>query len=84
MKLLWNAIGSEFGGRYELYERNYADAAETIPVLTLQMAQGSGRAAEFTGFAEPCMAEYDLDAWKASDLINPDDVGLFSRKNRQR
>jgi aromatic ring hydroxylase len=23
MKLLWDAIGSEFGGRHELYERNY-------------------------------------------------------------
>jgi 4-hydroxyphenylacetate 3-monooxygenase len=25
-------------------------------------------------FAEQCMAEYDLDGWTASDLINPDDV----------
>ena len=26
MKLLWDAIGTEFGGRHELYERNYAGA----------------------------------------------------------
>lgn len=24
MKALWDSIGSEFGGRHELYERNYA------------------------------------------------------------
>jgi 4-hydroxyphenylacetate 3-monooxygenase len=24
-----------------------------------------------TGFAEQCMAEYDLDGWNAPDLINP-------------
>jgi aromatic ring hydroxylase len=24
MKLMWDAIGSEFGGRHELYERNIA------------------------------------------------------------
>ena len=26
MKLLWDAIGTEFGSRHELYERNYAGA----------------------------------------------------------
>ena len=30
MKLLWDAIGSEFGGRHELYERNYAGNHENI------------------------------------------------------
>jgi 4-hydroxyphenylacetate 3-monooxygenase len=82
MKLLWDATGTEFGGRHELYERNYAGAAETIRILTLQMAQGSGRTAEFTGFAEQCMAEYDLDGWTAPDLITPDDVSLFLKKGR--
>jgi 4-hydroxyphenylacetate 3-monooxygenase len=82
MKLLWDAVGTEFGGRHELYERNYAGAAETIRVLTLQMAQGSGRTAEFTGFAERCMAEYDLEGWKTPDLVNPDDVNLFLKRDR--
>ena len=30
MKLLWDAIGTEFGGRHELYERNYAGNHENI------------------------------------------------------
>jgi 4-hydroxyphenylacetate 3-monooxygenase len=28
------------------------------------------------GFAEQCMAEYDLDGWTAPDLFNPDAVSL--------
>jgi 4-hydroxyphenylacetate 3-monooxygenase len=81
MKLLWDAIGTEFGGRHELYERNYAGAPETVRWLTWQQAQGSGAAQQFREFAEQCLAEYDLDGWRASDLITPDDVALFV-KNR--
>ena len=80
MKLLWDAMGTEFGGRHELYERNYAGAAETIRVITLELAQASGQTERFKGFAEQCMAEYDLDGWTASDLITPDDVNLFLKK----
>jgi 4-hydroxyphenylacetate 3-monooxygenase len=80
MKLLWDATGTEFGGRHELYERNYAGAPETIRFLTWQMAQTSGQAARFKEFAGRCLAEYDLDGWRAPDLIAPDDVTLFPRK----
>jgi 4-hydroxyphenylacetate 3-monooxygenase len=82
MKLLWDAVGTEFGGRHELYERNYAGAAETIRVVSWQMAQASGQAAQFKGFAEQCMAEYDLNGWTAPDLITPEDVNLFLKKPR--
>ncbi len=34
MKLLWDAIGTEFGGRHELYERNYAGNHEDIRIQT--------------------------------------------------
>jgi 4-hydroxyphenylacetate 3-monooxygenase len=73
-------VGTEFGGRHELYERNYAGAAETIRVVSWQMAQASGQAARFKGFAEQCMAEYDLDGWTVPDLITPDDVNLFLKR----
>ena len=79
MRLLWDAMGTEFGGRHELYERNYAGAPETIRYLTWQMAQASGQAARFKAFAERCMAEYDLDGWTVPDLITPDDVNLFMK-----
>jgi 4-hydroxyphenylacetate 3-monooxygenase len=80
MRLLWDAMGTEFGGRHELYERNYAGAPETIRFLTWQMAQTNGDADRFKAFAERCMAEYDLDGWTVPDLITPNDVNLFLPK----
>ena len=44
MKLLWDAIGSEFGARHELYEMNYAGSHELVRLFPLQQAQGLGRA----------------------------------------
>ena len=63
VNLLWDAIGSEFGGRHELY-----------------MAKGDGTVDRMKGFAEQCMAEYDLDGWTVPDLINPGDVSVLGRK----
>jgi 4-hydroxyphenylacetate 3-monooxygenase len=74
MKLLWDSIGSEFGARHELYEINYAGSTEEIRRYCLFDAQASGNAAKFTGFAEQCMAEYDLDGWKVPDLRDPGDL----------
>ena len=82
MKLLWDAVGTEFGGRHELYERNYAGAAETIRVVSWQMAQASGQARRLKQFAEACMAEYDVDGWIVPDLITPNDVSRFPGRPR--
>ena len=45
MKLLWDAIGTEFGGRHELYERNYAGSNDMIRIQTLEAAMTDGQAA---------------------------------------
>jgi 4-hydroxyphenylacetate 3-monooxygenase len=82
MKLLWDAVGTEFGGRHELYERNYAGAPETVRTLTLQLAEASGRSRELRAFAERCLAEYDLEGWTVPDLVSPNDVNLFLGKPR--
>jgi 4-hydroxyphenylacetate 3-monooxygenase len=71
MKLIWDSVGSEFGGRHELYERNYSGNHESVRAELLFTAQQSGLADAMTGFAEQCMAEYDLDGWTVPDLINP-------------
>ena len=42
MKLMWDAIGSEFGGRHELYERNYFGNHESIRFETLMVADVTG------------------------------------------
>ena len=49
MKLLWDAIGSEFGGRHELYERNYSGNAENIRMEVLFSAMATGQADELQG-----------------------------------
>jgi aromatic ring hydroxylase len=74
LKLLWDAIGSEFGGRHELYEINYGGSTEEIRRYVLFGAMASGTAKNLQGFAEQCMAEYDLDGWKVPDLIDPDEL----------
>lgn len=80
MKLLWDAIGTEFGGRHELYERNYFGNNESIRFETLMVADLTGASAKYKGFAEKCMEEYDLNGWKAPDLMNADDISVIRKR----
>jgi 4-hydroxyphenylacetate 3-monooxygenase len=77
MKLLWDAIGTEFGGRHELYERNYSGNHENVKAEILFAAQAQGTTEDMKGFADDCLAEYDLDGWTVPDLIGNEDVSLF-------
>ena len=74
MKLLWDAIGTEFGGRHELYERNYAGNHEDIRIQALWSARTSGTLDQMTALAEQCMSEYDENGWTDPAWLNPDDV----------
>ena len=49
MKLMWDAIGSEFGGRHELYERNYFGNHESIRFETLMVAERHRRRGTLQG-----------------------------------
>ncbi len=80
MKLLWDAVGTEFGGRHELYERNYSGNHEAIRTELMEAQRGQGMLEDYKGFAEQCLAEYDLDGWTVPDLINPDDVSLVRKR----
>jgi 4-hydroxyphenylacetate 3-monooxygenase len=79
MKALWDSIGSEFGGRHELYERNYAGNHEGVKAELLMFAENRGTVSSMKGLAEQCLAEYDLDGWTVPDLIGNDDVSYFGR-----
>ena len=68
------ASRTEFGGRHELYEINYGGSTEEIRRYCLFGAQASGNADRFKGFAEQCMAEYDLDGWTVPDLTDPGEL----------
>jgi 4-hydroxyphenylacetate 3-monooxygenase len=74
MKLLWDAVGTEFGGRHELYEINYAGNHEDIRIQCMWNARGSGALDRMVGLAEACMADYDENGWRDPSWINPDDV----------
>jgi aromatic ring hydroxylase len=68
MKLLWDAVGSEFASRHDLYEHNYAGNFEFVRWLNYAGAQAYGQAGELKALAERCMSEYDLDGWRVADL----------------
>ncbi|MEE2032793.1 4-hydroxyphenylacetate 3-hydroxylase family protein [Rhodococcus chondri] len=80
MKALWDSIGSEFGGRHELYERNYAGNHENVKAELLFAAESRGDVSSMKGFAEQFMSEYDLDGWTVPDLIGNADVSAFYKK----
>ncbi|HET6269247.1 MAG TPA: 4-hydroxyphenylacetate 3-hydroxylase N-terminal domain-containing protein [Arthrobacter sp.] len=81
MKLLWDSIGTEFGGRHELYERNYSGNHENVKAEILFAAQAQGTTDYMKGFADQCLAEYDLDGWTVPDLISNEDVSLFLKRS---
>ena len=81
MKLLWDAMGSEFGGRHELYERNYAGNHEQIRYETLAVSQATGTMDQMEALVDTCMSEYDLDGWTMPGFINPTDVSVVGKFN---
>jgi 4-hydroxyphenylacetate 3-monooxygenase len=84
LKLLWECVGTEFAGRHELYEINYSGSAEEIRRYALFGAQALGTADKLKGYAEECMAEYDLDGWTVDDLQNPDALSYHVLKQMER
>ena len=62
-KLIWDALGSEFGGRHELYERNYSGNNEQIRLDIVNFARGRGLLAASDALVARCLADYDLDGW---------------------
>lgn len=70
MKLLWDAVGTEFGGRHELYERNYAGNHENTRLELLSSQLASGQVDGYKEFVATFLAEYDLDGWVSPDLAD--------------
>jgi 4-hydroxyphenylacetate 3-monooxygenase len=79
MKLLWDAIGSEFGARHELYEMNYSGSHELVRIFPLQQAQFNGQMKQMEALAEQCMADYDEDGWKHPAYKDGSDISLVGK-----
>jgi len=82
MKLLWDAVGTEFGGRHELYERNYAGNHENTRVELLFQQTANGLVDQYKAFAEQCMSEYDLDGWTVPDLRSFEELRQYEALNQ--
>jgi len=77
MKMLWDAIGSEFGARHELYELNYFGQPEAHHLAALRVARTSGLMQKWEGMVDALASEYDTRGWLAPDLIQPSDVSFL-------
>ncbi len=63
LKALWDAIGSAFAGRHELYERHYAGGWDAVRLMTHADAQRTGDQARFEQLAEQSLSAYDARGW---------------------
>lgn len=62
-KLIWDAVGSEFGSRHAWYEVNYSGNQDQMRLDILRFARIRGLADDFDGLVERCMSDYDLAGW---------------------
>lgn len=79
MRVLWDCIGTEFGGRHELYEINYRGSNDLTRLQNYWESLANGEMGQMKGMVESCMSEYDLDGWTVPDLINNDEVSVLRR-----
>lgn len=79
MKLLWDSIGTEFGGRSELYEINYLGSNDLTRLQNYWEALSLGEMDRMKGMVDTCMSEYDLNGWTVPDLVNNDDVSILKK-----
>lgn len=63
LKMVWDTIGTEFGGRHELYEVNYAGNHENIRMEALFQAEGDGTVERLKAFVDSALDDYDLNGW---------------------
>ena len=59
----------------------YLEAFENIRTEVVHVAEMMGQTQKYRGFAEQCMAEYDLDGWTSDKFLNPADVSAIGKFN---
>ena len=69
-KLIWDAVGSEFGSRHEWYEINYSGNQEQMRLDMARFSGGRGILADCDALVEQCMSEYDLDGWTGNTWLD--------------
>lgn len=77
MKLVWDAVGSEFAGRHELYEHNYFGQPEVTQLALAELSKHDGTFDHARHLVETCMDQYDLNGWTKGGVVDPDDVSFI-------
>ncbi|MEA2318491.1 MAG: paerucumarin biosynthesis protein PvcC, partial [Solirubrobacteraceae bacterium] len=72
-KLIWDAVGSEFGSRHEWYEINYSGNQEQMRLDMARFAGVRGLTDGFDALVEQCLSEYDLDGWAGGPWLDGGD-----------
>ncbi len=78
-KVIWDALGSEFGGRHSFYERNYAGNNEQVRLDAANFARVRGDQETFDALVESCLSDFDLEGWTSNYWYNPTDLTAKSR-----
>ncbi|GHF67356.1 pyoverdin chromophore biosynthetic protein PvcC [Streptomyces mashuensis] len=73
LKLAWDAIGTEFGGRHELYERNYSGNGEQVRLDALRWAGRRGSLARYEALVQECLDDYDTAGWRRGPWTERED-----------
>ncbi|MEU1595101.1 4-hydroxyphenylacetate 3-hydroxylase N-terminal domain-containing protein [Streptomyces sp. NPDC005708] len=63
VRLIWDVLATEFAGRSEIHERNFAGSYEGNRVETFFAGEASGQNARHKALVEECMSQYDLNGW---------------------
>lgn len=71
-KLVWDAIGTEFGARHELYERNYSGNGEQVRLDALRWATRRGSLDRYEALVQECLDDYDTDGWRRGPWLGPE------------
>lgn len=70
LKLIWDAVGTEFGSRHEWYEINYSGNQEQMRLDMLRFAEARGIMRGADELVDQCLWEYDLDGWTAGPWVD--------------
>ena len=70
LKMVWDTIGTEFGGRHELYEVNYAGNHENINMEALFHTEATGAADRHRALVDSALNDYDLNGWTNDTWIH--------------
>jgi len=76
LKLLWDATGTEFASRHELYERNYGGSWDDVRLQTYIEADRGGRLKSLEALVDQCLADYTESGWSGPTWLDPTSVSV--------